>query len=92
MDEALVENSQHDVDHQDRPCTSSSPSRCSEDWKACAVPWKLVLMVAGRVCRASFCTLADRLAQRDARLRVEGNGHRGQLAQVIDRQRTDASA
>ena len=33
--------------------TSSTPSPCCDDWKACAVPWKLVATVAGNVCRAS---------------------------------------
>ena len=28
--------------------TSSSPRPCSDDWNACAVPWKLVLIVGGR--------------------------------------------
>jgi hypothetical protein len=30
----------------------STPRPCSEDWKAWAVPWKLVLIVDGRVVRA----------------------------------------
>src|SRR5579864_1011552 len=32
--------------------TNSMPSPESDDWKACAVPWKEVLMVEGRVRRA----------------------------------------
>ena len=35
-----------------------SPSPCTEDWKACAVPWKLVATVAGSVCRARRFTAA----------------------------------
>ena len=51
VDEALVENPQHHVDHQDGH-GEQEPIPASEDWKAAATPWKLVRMVAGRDSRA----------------------------------------
>ena len=63
----------------------------SDDWNACAVPW--IHSVDGRRqlhLRGRLVDLLDRLAQRDAGLEVERDGHRGELSQVIDRERTDA--
>ena len=37
---------------------SRSHRPCMDAWKAWAAPWKLVVMVAGSICRASFCTAA----------------------------------
>ena len=68
---------------------SSSASPLVEAWKTWAVPWKLVVMVAG----SDAGLLLDgrhRVTQRDTRLEVEGDGHRGDLAQVVDRQRPQA--
>src|SRR5258706_14831109 len=35
---------------------SSAPSPFDDDWKACAAPWKLVVIDAGSTWRASRCT------------------------------------
>ena len=51
-----------------------------------------VMTVAGSVWRASSSTRADRVAERDARLQVERQRHRRQLAGVVDRQRADRLA
>ena len=42
------------------------------------------------VAAASCSTAVDRVAEGDAGLEVEGDRHRGQLAEVVDRQRADA--
>ena len=60
---------------------------CRDDWKACAVPWKLVVMVPGRLRALLPVRVVDGLAQRNAGLQVEGDGDRGQLAEVVDGQR-----
>ena len=41
VDEALVEHPQHEVDHDHRAISSSSPAPAATRWNACAVPWKL---------------------------------------------------
>ena len=59
-----------------------------ELWNACAVPWKLPLIVGGRPIAAIACSIAvDRVAERVARREVERDRDRRQLAGVIDRQR-----
>jgi len=64
----------------------------SDDWNACAVPWKLPITVGGmRSSVTSFVELADRLAQRHTRFQVERQRHRRQLSLVGDRQRADAA-
>ena len=54
-------------------------------------PGSCVVTVAGSVSRASCLDARDRVAERDARLQVERERHRRQLADVVDRQRADAS-
>ena len=44
-----------------------TPSPRVESWNACALPWKLVAIVAGSSVRAACSTCADRVAERDAR-------------------------
>ena len=51
------------------------------------MPWKLVVTVDGSVSRASLLNARHRVAERDARLQVEGDRDRRQLAGVADRQR-----
>ena len=64
--------------------SSSSPRPCSDDWKACAVPWNDVETLAGSVFAASSLICVDRIAERDARLEIERDRDRGKLAGVID--------
>ena len=40
---------------------SNTPSPDSDDSNACAVPWKSVVMLSGRVDAASLCTSANAL-------------------------------
>src|SRR3954454_12040745 len=69
--------------------TSSSPSPWSDDWKACAVPWKLVLMLGGSSSRAARSTAATPCDSEVPGWRSK-EIHRGELARVGDRQRADA--
>ena len=55
------------------------------------MPWKLPTTVAGSVSRADLLHARDGVAERDARLQVERDRHRRQLADVVDRLRPDAS-
>ena len=48
MDEALVQDAQHQVDHEHRQQQQHAHAAAVESWKACAVPCMLPLMVAGR--------------------------------------------
>ena len=57
----------------------------SEAWKTCAVPWKLPCTLDGICSSSTACWISfGGLAQRDARRQVEGEGHGGKLALVID--------
>ena len=47
MDEALVEDAEHDIDDQHGDQQQDAES-CSETWKACAVPCRPVFSDAGR--------------------------------------------
>ncbi len=61
-----------------------------ESWNACAVPWKLVAMRRRQLGERGLLDLRHGVAQRHARPQVERDGHRRQLAGVVDRQRADA--
>ncbi len=39
MDEALVEDAEHEIDHEDREHAAACPCPRRNDWNACAVPW-----------------------------------------------------
>jgi hypothetical protein len=57
-------------------------------WNTCAVPWKLVAIVAGRpISRAAASMRRHRLREGDARRQVERDGHRRQLGEMADGQR-----
>ncbi len=84
MDEALVQHPQHDIDgdqrgeHQER----RAGQRGLKTW---AVPWKLPCTLAGMCSSSTACwTASVACAQRSAQGKVEGNGHRRELALVID--------
>ena len=58
-----------------------------DDWKAWAVPWKLVVMDAGSVCRATLFTASTAVPEGHVGPGVERERDRGQLAQVVHGQR-----
>ena len=66
----------------------------SDVWNACAVPWKLRgQRRPARAARATSCRPASTAcAERDARAQVERDGHRRQLAEVVDGERADRRA
>ena len=68
VEEALIENPQHDIDDEDRH-PSSRPRPWVEFWKAWAVPWKLVSTLAGMPISRS-----TRLMSAAAWLRVRPGG------------------
>src|SRR5204862_7831038 len=66
----------------------SSGSLASEAWKACAVPWKLARMLAGRPISRSAASMAVTASPRatpGARLKERVTA--GELPLVIDRER-----
>ena len=66
------------------------PCPFSESWNTCAVPWKPVVIVAGRFDFAlELLDRVDRLAERDAGREIERDRHRRLLALVVDLQRPD---
>ena len=68
----------------------STPCPRSESWNTCAVPWKPVAIVAGRLeSRSISLDRVDRLAERDAGREVERDRHRRLLALMVDLQRPD---
>ena len=86
--EALVEDAEHDVDGRAVPARMSIGSVASEDWKACAVPWK----VACTMRRHSHLALGLLIAvtastEGDAGREVEGQRDGRELALVVHRER-----
>ena len=66
------------------------PCPFSDSWNTCAVPWKPVVIVAGRLdSRSMLLDRVDRLAERKAGREVERDRHRRLLALVVDLQRPD---
>ena len=60
----------------------------SEDWNACALPWKLVASDAGLPsCLLGLLNGGHRIADRDAGQQVEGDGDRRELALMVDHHR-----
>ena len=60
----------------------------SDRWKACAVPWKLVLSVAGRrMSRSTSWICSTACAEGTPGRRLKEIVTAGQLAQVVDGQR-----
>ncbi len=88
MDEALIEHAQHDIDRDDRRQDEQQISLPSEAWKASAAPWKTVTMLARHAdLLLGLADGVDRLAERDAGRQIEGDGRRGELAEMVDLQR-----
>ena len=70
--------------------TSRTPMPCSEAWKACAVPWKVPMIVDRHThLRGRLPDLRDRLRERHAGLQVEGERHRRELAEMVHCERAD---
>ena len=62
----------------------------SEDWNACALPWKLVAREAGLPsCCSTWWMRCHRVADRHAGLQIEGDRHRRELALMVDHQWRD---
>ena len=91
MDEALVQNAQHHVDHQDRHREQDAHAlqrRLKRRGHALEAGADVVRQGLAR----HLLHAVHGLAQRDARLQVERNRDRRQLAQVRHRQRADSGA
>ena len=60
----------------------------SDDWKAWALPWKLVGSESGLPSSFSTCWMARyRLPDRGARREIERDRHRRELALMVDHER-----
>ena len=66
---------------------SSTHRLPSELWKAFAAPWNCVVMVSGSVAVGHLLNLRHGVAQRRARLQIEGDRGGGKLPVVVDRLR-----
>ena len=87
MDQALIEHAEDDVDDDQRGGDQDG-SLDSERLEGLALPWKLVGSDAGLPVCCSICLdRVDRVAERDARLEVERDGHRRKHALVVDQDR-----
>src|SRR5579872_1302171 len=86
MDEALIQNSQHDVDHQDGHSQQHAQpaQRLLEGLRAALEAGG---DGQGQRVRRQPRNLIHRVANGYARLQVEGDGYRGQLSHVVHRQR-----
>ena len=91
MDEALIQDAQHQVDHQDGHHQQQSQTADGRFERL-----RRALKAGADGCRQHFpCCFAhciDGIAQRDPRTQIERDGHRRQLAQVIDGERAPAIA
>ena len=89
VDVALVEHAEHDVDRDQRGQDQQRLVGRATAWKACAVPWKLPCMLAGRpISRLGALDRGDRVAERRRRARrLNESVTRRELALVVDRER-----
>ena len=92
MDEALVENAQHDVDDQNRHHQQDSRGCASRTGTPARCPGRRCVMVAGSGVVGEPFHVVERLAERDAGRDVERDGDRGELAGMVDRERPQACA
>ena len=89
MDEALVEDAEHDVDREDRAARSAGPGWRAASSKVLAVPANVVetrLRQADLRSSARSISL-DAVAERHAARQVVGDRHRRQLAELVDGER-----
>ena len=92
MDEAFVQNSQHDVDRDQRRQNQQRLVR-ERVVERCRRALKVGLQAGGRIqLVGQLVNLADRRAERRVRSQIERDGHRWKLALVRDGQRLRRSS
>src|SRR5207237_51582 len=86
VDVALIKDAQHDVDHEDGDAEQQGEILYGIFKLACGSLERSA--DRGRYRESEFLDLTDGISQRNARLQIEGERHRGQLAKMVNRLRT----
>ena len=91
MDEALVQDAEHEVDHDDRRAAAGCPCPAASPGTPAPCPEKVPVSVAG-TCSVAHrrLHLGDRLRQRDAGRRSKEKVTEGSCPRCVDLQRADA--